>query len=83
MSSAISFNSQGYGIRKCLLLFKLGAIGRWARGCRSNASSVARATVDTHCRNMMQKLSIEDAHTLQALAVRKQRLWQALKKAGF
>ncbi len=36
---------------------------------------VARATVDTHRRNIMQKLRIEDAHTLQAFAIRKQRLW--------
>ncbi len=36
---------------------------------------IVRATVDTHRRNIMQKLRIEDAHQLQAFAVRKRQLW--------
>lgn len=36
---------------------------------------VARATVDSHRRNIMQKLRIDDAHKLQAFAVRKKQLW--------
>ena len=36
---------------------------------------LSRATVDTHRRNIMQKLRIDDAHSLQAFAVRKQKLW--------
>jgi hypothetical protein len=39
---------------------------------------VARATVETHRRNIMQKLRIEDAHTLQAFVVQQQRLWQSV-----
>lgn len=37
--------------------------------------TVARATVDSHRRNIMRKLRIEDAHQLQAFATRKRRLW--------
>lgn len=36
---------------------------------------VARATVDTHRRNIMEKLRIDDGHQLHAFAVRKQQLW--------
>lgn len=36
---------------------------------------VARATIDTHRRNIMKKLRIEDAHQLQAFATRKRQLW--------
>jgi DNA-binding CsgD family transcriptional regulator len=36
---------------------------------------LSRATVDTHRRNIMQKLRIDDAHSLQAFAVRKMKLW--------
>ena len=36
---------------------------------------VTRATVDSHRRNIMQKLRIDDAHKLQAFAVRKRMLW--------
>ena len=37
--------------------------------------SVSRATVDTHRRNIMKKLRIDDAHKFQAFAVRKRMLW--------
>ena len=36
---------------------------------------VTRATVDTHRRNIMKKLRIDDAHKFQAFAVRKRILW--------
>ena len=36
---------------------------------------LARATIDSHRRNIMQKLRIDDSHQLQAFAVRKRRLW--------
>lgn len=36
---------------------------------------IARATVDSHRRNIMQKLRIDDSHKLQAFAVRKKQLW--------
>ena len=34
-----------------------------------------RSTVDTHRRNIMRKLRIDDAHQFQAFAVRKKKLW--------
>ena len=34
-----------------------------------------RATVDTHRRNIMKKLRIDNAHQFQAFAVRKRQLW--------
>ena len=37
--------------------------------------NVTRATVDSHRRNIMKKLRIDDAHKLQAFAVRKRKLW--------
>ena len=36
---------------------------------------VERTTVDTHRRNIMKKLRIENAHQFQAFAVRKRQLW--------
>lgn len=36
---------------------------------------VSRATIDSHRRNIMKKLRIDDAHKLQAFAVRKRMLW--------
>lgn len=36
---------------------------------------VVRATIDTHRRNIMQKLRIENSHQLQAFAVRRHNLW--------
>ena len=36
---------------------------------------VERATVDTHRRNIMKKLRIDDAHKFQAFAVRRRQLW--------
>lgn len=36
---------------------------------------VERTTVDTHRRNIMKKLRIDNAHKLQAFAVRKSQLW--------
>ena len=37
--------------------------------------NVERTTVDTHRRNIMKKLRIDDAHKLQAFAVRRHQLW--------
>lgn len=37
--------------------------------------NVERSTVDTHRRNIMRKLRIDDAHRFQAFAVRKKLLW--------
>ena len=37
--------------------------------------NVSRATVDSHRRNIMKKLRIDDSHKLQAFAVRKRMLW--------
>ena len=36
---------------------------------------VERTTVDTHRRNIMKKLRIDDAHKLQAFAVRRRKIW--------
>lgn len=36
---------------------------------------VTRATIDSHRRNIMKKLRIDDAHKLQAFAVRKRMMW--------
>jgi len=36
---------------------------------------IERSTVDTHRRNIMRKLRIDDAHQFQAFAVRKKALW--------
>ena len=36
---------------------------------------VERTTVDTHRRNIMRKLRIDDAHQFQAYAVRRRKLW--------
>lgn len=37
--------------------------------------NVERTTVDTHRRNIMRKLRIDDSHKLQAFAVRRRQLW--------
>ncbi|MGI9515863.1 MAG: response regulator transcription factor [Pirellulaceae bacterium] len=34
-----------------------------------------RSTVDTHRRNIMRKLRIDDRHQFQAFAVRRRKLW--------
>lgn len=36
---------------------------------------VERTTVDTHRRNIMKKLRIDDSHQFQAFAVRRRKLW--------
>ena len=36
---------------------------------------IERSTIDTHRRNIMKKLRIDNAHELQAFAVRKRQLW--------
>lgn len=36
---------------------------------------VERTTVDTHRRNIMKKLRIDDAHKFQAYAIRRRQLW--------
>ena len=37
--------------------------------------NVERTTIDTHRRNIMRKLRIDDSHKLQAFAVRRRQLW--------
>ena len=41
----------------------------------AEALDVARATIDTHRRNIMKKLRIDDSHKLQEFAIRKSQLW--------
>ena len=44
---------------------------------------VERSTIDTHRRNIMRKLRIDDAHQFQAFAVRQRRLWQTPRGSAF